>query len=272
MLLSSLLACTLLLYYLAKANVSSLVFADVLGPALIGGYFLIFGFILLGRYFKEKVSYLVFLSLFWTFLSFIYPFFLSPMSYFSTTHRYLIIPALGIALFWGTLMSLARDSKLKIQLSVIFIFFTSIQIFSVRTYLNSLLPVRNAQLTNKIWDLMPKFEGLGTGTEPKVFYFEGDSGIIYHSITFGFPPHMAMLYNYNETQAKLPVPLSSWEDVITTVTTGKNMPAYGYPAKPISIENIYSFSISSSEVRNVTAEKQLMLKKLTSDQKTQTKP
>lgn len=271
-LLGLLLAVTFVFYSLAKVNVTNLVFANVLGPALLGGYFFVFCLTLLVKYFKENVTYLIFLSVFWTFLSFVYPFFLSPLSLLNQMHRYLIIPALGMAIFWGMLMILAKVSKLKIHLSVVIMFFLSIQFFSTRAYLNNLVSIRSAQLANRIWSLMPKFEGLGSGSEPKVFYFEGDSEIIYHSITFGFPPHMAMLYNYNETQAKLPVPLSSWNDVMTTVTTGKNMPAYGYPIKPISIENIYAFKITATEVTDVTSEKQVLLKKLLLDQSIQTKP
>lgn len=261
-LVSALLGCTAVISFFAKTNPSTIITPEIIGPALMGGYFLVFSVILILRYSKEEVSHILYFSTVWTFISFLYPYFWSPYAYLRTTHRYLIVSAVGFSLFWGVLASLARGRKLQFLIIFVFVIFLSIHISSTNLYFSNLVSVRGTEISNKIWQLLPKIEGLGSGKEPMVFYFEGDSAIIYHAITFGFPPHMALLYNINEREAKLPVPLSSWEDVITTVTTGKNMPAYGYPVKPISINNIYAFRITSNEVKNITLEKQLLLQKL----------
>lgn len=271
-LLSALFACTIATYLIIKTNTSTIIIPEIIGPALIGAYFLIFGIVMTLRYLKENISFVIYLSVFWTLLSFLYPYLLAPFSYFGTTHRYFIVPALGIALFWGILVSLAKNTSLRIYIAVVFTIFLSMQIYFTHSYLTDLTLVRSSKLANSIWSLLPNIPNLGTGKEPKVFYFEGDSAIIYHSITFGFPPHMAMLYNYNETQAKLPVPLSSWDDIVTTVTTGKNMPAYGYPIKPISIDSIYAYRVTSDTVKDVTLEKRQILRSFILGHNTQTTP
>ncbi len=103
---------------------------------------------------------------------------------------------------------------------------------------------------------------MGHGSEPKVFYFEGDSNKIYQTITFGFPPHVAMQYNFNENQGNLPISVLSWEELVTTTTTGNNMSAYNYPQKPVSLDNIYVFSLVDDQLKDISVEKRKILQKL----------
>lgn len=251
--------CAILVSAIYKSSYSTVV-PEIFGAALLGGEFLILGIFLILRHFSERISILLFFSLSWILVSFFYPYLLAPYTFFGAPHRYLIIPCLGVSIFWGLIVHLAPNKKLQGYIVFIYFLFLSIQIASTQNYLSSLLKSRNSNLTNSIWKSLPTIENPGKGTQPLVFYFEGDSAIIYQSLTFGFPPHIAMIYNFNENQGKLPISISSWDELVATVTTGDNMPAYNYPQKPVSLENIFAFSLSGDKLKDITNEKRLLLK------------
>lgn len=251
--------CAILVSAIYKSSYSTVV-PEIFGAALLGGEFLILGIFLILRHFSERISILLFFPLSWILVSFFYPYLLAPYTFFGAPHRYLIIPCLGVSIFWGMIVHLAPNKNLQGYIVFIYFLFLSIQIASTQNYLSSLLKSRNSNLTNSIWKSLPTIENPGQGTQPLVFYFEGDSAIIYQSLTFGFPPHIAMIYNFNENQGKLPISISSWDELVATVTTGDNMPAYNYPQKPVSLENIFAFSLSGDKLKDITNEKRLLLK------------
>lgn len=221
---------------------------------LIGGYFLIIWLILLLKtepIFRKSL----FIAFSWTISSFFFAWWQFPHTIFLTTHRYLIVSAIGISLFFATIISLGKTSKNTKSLFIFCSLFLLIQLFSTRSYLNKQNDTHNQQVSNKIWSSMPNIPEMGKDELPLIFYFEGDGtneGIIQDSITFGFPPHMALLYNIN-AENRTPIPVSNWQEVISAVKDGKVLPAYGYPAKPVSPERIFAFKlIRKDNLINVT--------------------
>lgn len=57
---------------------------------------------------------------------------------------------------------------------------------------------------------------------------------------------MAILYNLREKEEGLPVPMSDFKEVKFAVTDGKALSAYGYPAKPVRINQIYAFHLDGN--------------------------
>lgn len=110
---------------------------------------------------------------------------------------------------------------------------------------------RSKDLGHKIWSAIPYFPEVGKGKHPDIFYFmdDGTSAVILHDIvTFGFPPHMDLLYNLNYLKGdNIPVPMSEWREVVSAVTDGKSFAAYGYPLEPIPVERIYAFRLEGKD-------------------------
>lgn len=234
---------------------------------LIGGFSIILIISLLLKFFNQKnVSTTLFLGLSWSIMSFFFAWWWQPTSIFPTTYRYLIVSAIGISILLATIISLGKDKKkqqlLFVSLSLILI----LHIISTRIYINTLLDSHSQDISYKIWSSIPHIDEIGKSREPIIFYFEGDntnSSILHDVITFGFPPHMALLYNLREEDGGFPVPMSNFKEVVSAVTDGKTMPAYGYPVKPVPIERIYAFHLQGKDnLINVTAEARDRLNKL----------
>ena len=162
----------------------------------------------------------------------------------------MIVSAIGISILLATVVSLGKDKKKQILLFVSFCLILIIHIISTRIYINTVLDSHSQDISYKIWSLIPHVDEIGKDREPIIFYFEGDNtnaGILHDVITFGFPPHMAILYNLREEDGGFPVPMSDFKEVVSAVVDGKPMPAYGYPVKPVSIERIYAFHLQGKD-------------------------
>lgn len=218
---------------------------------LIGGFSVILTVLLFIRFFNQKnIATALFLSLTWSILSFFFAWWWVPTSIFPTTYRYLIVSAAGIAILLGTIISLGKERKQQISLFVTLTLIAVIQLFATRTYINSLLASHSQKINEKIWASFPFIPEVGKSKEPIIFYFEGDgtNGSILHDvITFGFPPHMAILYNLREEDGGFPVPMDDIKQVISAATDGKALAAYGYPAKPVSTDRIYAFRLQGQD-------------------------
>ncbi|MCH7730080.1 hypothetical protein IID21_00960 [Patescibacteria group bacterium] len=115
---------------------------------------------------------------------------------------------------------------------------------------------------------MPAIEDVRKGSkQPLIFYFEGNSTIVYYVLTFGFPPHMSLIYDIRDG-GKLPVPMNVWDDVVTATTTGKNLAAYGYKPTPLAIENVYAFELTKEgTMKNITSQTRVKLNSLINNEK-----
>lgn len=218
---------------------------------LIGGFSIILVSLLIIKYFKEKnISTALFLGLSWSICSFLFAWWWVPASIFPTTYRYLIVTAMGITVIIATISSLGKNKASQKYLFAIFCLIIFLHVISTRIYFNFVLSSHGQEIDNKIWSSIPYVDKIGKTKDPIIFYFEGDGtngGILHDVITFGFPPHMALLYNIREECGCIPIPMSDLKEVISAVTDGKSMRAYGYPEKPVSIEGIYAFHLQGKD-------------------------
>lgn len=215
---------------------------------IIGGYLLIISIILFLHFLKEaKISTPIFFSVSWVIISFIAAWWWAPNTIYPTTHRYLIVSAVGISILLATFISLGKQFKHQVGLFALFSIVLLLQSISTHNYLNLLLDSHGQNISNKIWSSIPYIPEIGKDKEPILFYFEGDGkngGPLHDVITFGFPPHIALLYNIDERSGyKIPALTENWQDVIQAFKEGKNLAAYGYPAKPIPSERIFAFKL-----------------------------
>lgn len=231
------------------------------GPAILGGLFVVSSLAIIGTVFNQRISNILFLGLAWTFLSFAYPWLWTPNATFGTTHRYFIVSSLGIAIFWGVLVALSYKTRYKLLVIASALMFILIQSLSANSYFLHLVDVRGIDKFNKAWGSIPHIEEVTTDP-PIIFYFEGNSALAYHLITFGFPAHMGVKYNF-EKENRLPIPMSDWNEVVSAVTTGAPLTAYGHEPNPVPLEKVYFFRVTDdAEVLNISEQKRKELREI----------
>ena len=171
----------------------------------------------------------------------------------------------------ATIISLGKERKQQIAIFATLCIILILHVFATRIYINNLLGTHGQEISKKIWSSIPHIQEIGRSKEPIIFYFEGDGtngGILHDVITFGFPPHMALLYNLREEDGGLPVPMDDIRQLVSAVTDGKVFPAYGYPVKPISTDRIYAFYLLGKDnLVNITNEARNKLEQLKSEVK-----
>lgn len=222
---------------------------------LVGGFSVILAGLLFINFFRQKkIATALFLSLTWSFLSFFFAWWWMPTSMpgsiFPTTYRYLTISAIGIAILLGTIISLGKEKKQQVSLFVTLCTILLLQLIATRIYIGNLLNSHSQAITKKVWSSIPRVVEIGHSKDPIIFYFEGDGtngGVLHDVITFGFPPHMAILYNLREEDGGFPVPMDDIRQVVSAVTDGKSMTAYGYPVKPVPTDRIYAFRLQGQD-------------------------
>lgn len=250
-----------------QANLTSFNNSQYLILLLVGGFSTILAILLFITFIKhKKTAVSLFLALTWSFLSFFFAWWWVPNSIFPTTYRYLTISAIGISIFLGTVISLGKERKHQISLFASFCIILILQIIATRIYTSNLINSHSQKISQKIWASIPYIPDIGKSKEPIIFYFEGDGtngGVLHDVITFGFPPHMAILYNLREEDGGIPLPMDDFKQVISAATDGKSLYAYGYPIKPIALERIYAFHLEESDnLINITSEVREKLKDL----------
>lgn len=219
---------------------------------LMGGYIFIIGLLfIIKNYHKESAVTLLFLSLSWIILSYVYAWLWKPAELYLTVHRYLIVGAAGAGVFLASLISLGRSKRAQMTIFLIFIPLIIIHIYTTRLHGNLLISSGHGQeIFNKIWSSMPNIPDINTRDKMTVFYFMGDNtngNILHDSITFGFSPHMALLYNITDGN-KVPLALESWEDTVSAVKDGKAFVRYfGKPMNPVPIENVYVLKLEGKD-------------------------
>lgn len=195
---------------------------------------------------NQKTTTALFFSFTWLISSFLFAWLRAPQSILNSTHRYLIVSAVGLSLF---LASIASIDKIKSITYLVVVSLILINIISTRSYLKEREQTHNIVVSNKIWNSMPYIEEVGKNDGPLVFYFEDDGSnavILRDVVTFGFPPHMALLYGIIE-ENRTPIPVSDWREVESAVLDGKSFAAYGHPLKPISPERVYAFRLQGKD-------------------------
>lgn len=216
--------------------------------SLIGITIFLLTIFLIKKIKKNNISTGLFLGLSWSIMSFFFAWWWTPTTLFPTAYRYLIVSAQGIAIMLASIIGAGKD---KINQRFLFIFLcllVIIHIISTRIYINFLINTHGHEISKKIWSSIPYISDIGKSSQSTIFYFEGDSGtayILHDVITFGFPPHMGLLYNLNYRSIGFPVGTNNWQEVISAVKTGSIKPAFGPPPdKPIPIDHIYAFHLN----------------------------
>ena len=214
----------------------------------IGGFTIILLALLLKENWRrEKLSTALFISLVWPILAFFAAWWFTPQVIFPTTYRYLIISAVGISIILAIIINLSEEFKHKLILTVALSLFLILHIISTNHYLKLMENFHSQEITDKIWSSLPYIPEVGK--EPLVFYFEGDNSnyiILHNVITFGFPPHMQILYHLTEKDYA-PVPMQNWAEVISAISDGQSFKAYGYPLEPMPVNNVYAFRLEGKD-------------------------
>lgn len=218
----------------------------------IGGYMTILGIYLLRKFYQDRlISQAIFASLSWSIAAFFIAWLWDPFFLLVTYHRYLIGSAVGISLFLATVISLIKNLKYQKIVLSLFFFLILIHIINTRTHIQKIVENHSAETSNKIWSQMPYISEIGKSKEPLVFYFEGDEtngAILNDTVTFGFPFHMAILYNISEMN-KNPVSMIVWKDVESAVLDGKSFTPHfgGRVLNPISPSSVYAFHLQGKD-------------------------
>lgn len=240
--------CVILIY---KGNHDFFNNTNQIFSLLIGGYTLILIGLLIIKFFKERyIAPALFLGTSWSIISFFFAWWWVPTSIFPTIYRYLIVSAMGVSILLAVIVGLGKSRQQRIFLFGLFCSLIITHIIATRLYLTQLLNFHSQEISDKIWSAFPRIEEMGKTRQPLIFYFEGDdtNGTILHNvITFGFPPHMALLYNIREEDGGIPIPLSNPNELISIVTDGKAAKAYGYPENPVSLDRIYGFKLTGKD-------------------------
>lgn len=241
---------TLLVGYIYHSNKLTLTISNVI-LLQIGFYLLIAGvFLFFSSLRRSPISTSLFISIAWLILSFIFTWFRAPETVLPTVHRYLIVSAVGIALFLANLISLGRNLKYQMLIFYIMAGVLTLHIIATQKYEGQLLIYHGKEVSSKIWSTIPYIPQAKTATQPLVFYLENDgnnSAILHTSLGFGLDYRIALLYNIWDRD-KIPVVMDNWQNVISAVTDGKAFAPYeGRPQKPVALDHVYAFRLEGRD-------------------------
>lgn len=258
---------TLFVRYISKQNLLTFNDSFKVGEALIGGYVLILLITLILRYKNTTKGTLFFLSLVILLLSFALPWFFAPGNYITTSHRYLILTSIGVSLIWAALATLFSHKIYRAIFTTIFIVCIVLQVQANQQYFAKLTTTRGNGISDTIWtQVLKELPDIKTTPPPLVFYFEGtteNSDTINDVITFGFPPHIAFLYDLYHDHDRIPIPLTNYKELKQIVMTGKPLPAYGRKEEPLPLSQIYAFKLEGrTKLINITKQTRDSLTKL----------
>lgn len=259
---------TIIAILIFKGNISTFSSATYNSLLLIGGYIFILGLMFIIFNYKQKsTSTLLALPFTWILLSYLYAWWWKPESLFLTTHRYLIVGGAAAAVFLAGLISLGKNKRNQLVIFMMFIPLLIMHIYSTRMYEHQLVFSGHGQETfNKIWASIPYIPEISKKEKVSIFYFEGDGtngAILHDSITFGFSPRMALLYNITE-DSKIPLAMDSWESVVSAVKDGGSLVRYGRTdIDYLPVDNIYVFRLEGRDnLIDITAQSRQKLKEL----------
>lgn len=237
-----------IVFIVRKLNIVNFSSSNLILMATIGGLAIIIWILLMVKYHTQKnILTALFLSFSWSLFSFFLAWLWNPASYIDSTHRYLTSSAVGISILLAIIISLGKKFKNQVYLALLLSLFLILHIISTRTYINKLLNSHSQQIVDKIWSSIPYIPEVGK--KHLVFYFERDNtngSILGEAVTFGFPFHISLLYNLTESNI-IPQPMENWEEVVSAVKDGQSFKPYGYPLKPIPINQVYGFRLQGKD-------------------------
>lgn len=235
-------------FIIRKLNIVTFSSSNLILMAVVGGLAIIIWILFAFRFRAQKnILTALFISFSWILFSFFIAWLWNPGSYIDSTHRYLTTSAVGVAILFATIISLGKNFKNQVYITLFLSSFLILHMTSTRTFINKLLNSHSQQTVDRIWSSIPRIPGVGK--EPIILYFERDNtnaATLGDSVMFGFPFHIALLYNLKESD-KFPASMENWKDLVSAVTDGKSLKPYGYPLKPISLDQIYAFHLQGQD-------------------------
>jgi len=172
--------------------------------------------------------------------------------------RYLIIPAVGTALFIGALVGLAKRKTPIIFLVTILLL---VHMYASHKYVSHLSTVRGISVTSEIRDTIPNVFTKDKLDNPIVFYFEPrNSEILHHSLLFGFPVIMATQYDFMNIFNI--VYTDNWAEVVSAYIDGEGVRRFGAKVEPVALENIYSYRLDGITLIETTDQTRSRLNEL----------
>lgn len=235
-------------FIIRKLNIITFSSSNLILMAIVGGLAIIIWILLMFKYQTQKnILTALFISFSWTLFSFFMAWLWNPASSIDSTHRYLTTSAIGISIFFAIIISLGIRKKNQLYIAYLLSLFIVLHIISTRSYINRLLNSHSQQTVDKIWSSIPSLPN--AGKEPLILFFERDetnAGILSDSVMFGYPFHMALLYNLTESDV-FPGATDNWKDVVSAVRDGQSLKAYGYQLRPIPIDHIYAFRLQGKD-------------------------
>lgn len=218
---------------------------------ILGSFVLIIwlSLIILNR--KSRINDALLISFIWTMVSFLIPWIRKEYitTIFPTDHRYLILPASGICIFFASLIASAKNKEAKYIVFTILAFLLVLNIQSTRSYFQELENIRSQQLYNKIWSQFPNIPDIKDISQRNgslLFYFSGERGDIIHNVLeFGFPSKLQLIYHLSDY--KTIITTGNFDELISAVENGKTLGKFGLSPQPIPIENIYSVNLEGKD-------------------------
>ncbi|MCL4416676.1 MAG: hypothetical protein M1365_08290, partial [Actinobacteria bacterium] len=201
-------------FIIRKLNIVTFSSSNLILMAVVGGLAIIIWILLMFKYQTQKnILTALFISFSWTLFSFFMAWLWNPASPIDSTHRYLTTSAAGVSILLAVIISLGKKFKNQVYLALFLSLFLILHVTSTRTSIDKLLNSHSQQTVDKIWSSIPYIPGVGK--EPIILYFERDNtnaAILGDSVMFGFPFHIALLYNLKEND-KTPASMENWMDL-----------------------------------------------------------
>lgn len=188
-------------------------------------------------------------------------------------HRYLIIPAAYIMVFYASIFSLIQKNNKQYLKAFAFMFLFAIflvNILSLRNYFNSLESKgRLASDSQRQFNYLIRQINPSKNTTPIVLLFiPDDPQYLYNSITFGIQYHLMLIntrFGLDIQKAPFVVDnLNSLIDVLSKNDSGE-LKRYGYKPVKIPLENVFVFTLQNKILTNITPQARNELKKLIPD-------
>lgn len=189
----------------------------------------------------------------------------NPAVFFETTSRYLIMGAVGFAIFLGVfinfLLKRVHHNFAIIPLALL-LFFLSINYFASYNYLAFLEKNRNSKLATSIWNSLTTNVTDLDIHNPTVFFLTSENPYSLHwNLVFGFPSHMGLTYKVPKLD-NTPLPVSDYPTLLAYVKDGSPQKMNGRPIAPIPLDHVYAFHLNGDKLINQT---KLIREKLKTD-------
>lgn len=228
-------------------------------PVLVGGYVIATLGMLIWTY-KHNSQFIFYVSLpiiIITF-SFVQYWLRDPQIIQPTFGRYLIIPAAGLTLLLGALISLSKD---KTYMYILVIPLLATHMYASHKYVKHLAAVRNIEMTEILRNSIPDVFTEEKLDKPMVFYFEPkDSEILHHSLLFGFPVIMATQYQFMNIFNIAYT--DSWQEVSAAYQTDDGLKRFGTKEEKVQLDNVYSYKLDGTNLIDTTEETRNKLEQL----------